>query len=61
MTRPSASASTIHSLIFRSCSVRLMYAGWIVPAKYYQQVGRDGFMQKPIGAGPYKLVSQQPG
>jgi peptide/nickel transport system substrate-binding protein len=38
-----------------------MYAGWIVPAKYYQQVGRDGFMQKPIGAGPYKLVSQQPG
>ena len=36
-------------------------AGWVVPAKYYQQVGRDGFMQKPIGAGPYKLVSQQPG
>ncbi len=36
-------------------------AGWVVPAKYYQQVGQDGFMQKPVGAGPYKLVSQQPG
>jgi peptide/nickel transport system substrate-binding protein len=36
-------------------------AGWIVPAKYYEKVGQDGYMQKPIGAGPYKLVSQQPG
>jgi len=36
-------------------------AGWIVPAKYYETVGQDGFLQKPIGAGPYKLVSQQPG
>jgi peptide/nickel transport system substrate-binding protein len=36
-------------------------AGWVVPAKYYQKVGRAGFLQKPIGAGPYKLVSQEPG
>src|SRR5579884_1321393 len=36
-------------------------AGWPVPAKYYEKVGQDGFMQKPIGAGPYRLVSQQPG
>ena len=36
-------------------------AGWIVPAKYYQQVGPDGFKQKPIGAGPYRLVHQEPG
>jgi peptide/nickel transport system substrate-binding protein len=36
-------------------------AGWIVPAKYYQQVGPDGFKQKPIGAGPYKLVRQEAG
>lgn len=35
--------------------------GWIVPAKYYQQVGADGFKQKPIGAGPYRLVRQEPG
>src|SRR5438093_12464664 len=32
-------------------------AGWVVPAKYYQQVGPDGFKRKPIGAGPYKLAS----
>ena len=36
-------------------------AGWVVPAKYYEKVGQAGFLQKPIGAGPYKLVSQQPG
>ena len=36
-------------------------AGWVVPAKYYQEVGQDGFVQKPVGAGPYKLVSQEPG
>jgi peptide/nickel transport system substrate-binding protein len=36
-------------------------AGWVVPAHYYEKVGQDGYMQKPIGAGPYKLVSMQPG
>jgi peptide/nickel transport system substrate-binding protein len=36
-------------------------AGWVVPAKYYQEVGQDGFTQKPIGAGPYKLVAQETG
>jgi peptide/nickel transport system substrate-binding protein len=36
-------------------------AGWAVPAKYYEKVGQDGFLQKPVGAGPYKLVSQEPG
>jgi peptide/nickel transport system substrate-binding protein len=36
-------------------------AGWVVPAKYYQQVGPDGFMRKPIGAGPYKLTSMETG
>ena len=36
-------------------------AGWIVPAKYYQEVGPDRFKQKPIGAGPYKVVRQEPG
>ncbi|HEX2171840.1 MAG TPA: ABC transporter substrate-binding protein, partial [Dehalococcoidia bacterium] len=33
-------------------------AGWVVPKAYYQQVGPDGFKQKPIGAGPYKFVRQ---
>ena len=36
-------------------------AGWVVPAKYYEKVGPSGFMQMPVGAGPYKLVSQEPG
>ena len=31
-------------------------AGWIVPKKYVQQVGEDGFKKAPIGAGPYKFV-----
>jgi peptide/nickel transport system substrate-binding protein len=35
--------------------------GWVVPANYYEKVGPEGFAQKPIGAGPYRLVSQEPG
>lgn len=46
-------------MIFGSSNV--CGAGWIVPAKYYQEVGPDGFKQKPIGAGPYKLVRQEAG
>ena len=36
-------------------------AGWIVPKKYVEQVGEDGFKRAPVGAGPYKFVSFQPG
>jgi peptide/nickel transport system substrate-binding protein len=36
-------------------------AGWVVPAKYYQQVGQAAYVQNPVGAGPYRLVGQQPG
>jgi peptide/nickel transport system substrate-binding protein len=36
-------------------------AGIIVPKKYLTQVGDDGFKKHPIGAGPYKFVSQRPG
>jgi peptide/nickel transport system substrate-binding protein len=36
-------------------------AAWIMPAKYYQDVGPDRFAQRPIGAGPYRLVRQEPG
>jgi len=36
-------------------------AGWVVPKAYYQKVGPDGFKQKPVGAGPYRFVSQQAG
>ncbi len=36
-------------------------AAWIVPKKYVEQVGEDGFKKAPIGAGPYKFVSTNPG
>jgi len=36
-------------------------AGWIVPRKYVEKVGDDGFKKAPIGAGPYKFVSFSPG
>ena len=36
-------------------------AGWIVPKKYVEKVGEDGFKKAPIGAGPYKFVSFNPG
>src|SRR5882724_7274859 len=36
-------------------------AGWIVPKKYVEKVGDEGFKKAPIGAGPYKLTSFNPG
>jgi peptide/nickel transport system substrate-binding protein len=36
-------------------------AGWVVPKKYIERVGDDGFRKAPIGAGPYKFVSFNPG
>ncbi len=36
-------------------------AAWIVPRKYVEKVGDDGFKKHPVGAGPYRLVSHQPG
>ena len=36
-------------------------AGWIVPRKYVEQVGDDGFKKRPVGLGPYKFVSNTPG
>ena len=36
-------------------------AGWIVPKKYVERVGDDGFKKAPIGAGPYRVVSFTPG
>jgi peptide/nickel transport system substrate-binding protein len=36
-------------------------AAWIVPKKYVEKVGEDGFKKAPIGAGPYKVVSFNPG
>src|SRR5262249_56134564 len=36
-------------------------AGWIVPKKYVEKVGDEGFKKSPVGAGPYKFVSFTPG
>jgi len=36
-------------------------AGWIVPRKYVEKVGDEGFKKAPVGAGPYKFVSFTPG
>ncbi|HMH50714.1 MAG TPA: ABC transporter substrate-binding protein [Candidatus Acidoferrum sp.] len=36
-------------------------AGWIVPKKYVEKVGDEGFLKAPVGAGPYKFVSFNPG
>ena len=36
-------------------------AGWIVPRRYVERVGDEGFKKAPIGAGPYKFVSFTPG
>ena len=36
-------------------------ADWIVPKKYVEKVGDEGFKKAPIGAGPYRFVSFTPG
>jgi peptide/nickel transport system substrate-binding protein len=36
-------------------------AAWIVPKKYVERVGNDGFARAPVGAGPYRFVSFNPG
>lgn len=30
---------------------------WIIPKAYYEKVGFEGFVAKPVGSGPYELVS----
>ena len=36
-------------------------AAWIVPKKYVEKVGDEGFKKQPVGAGPYRFVSFKPG
>jgi peptide/nickel transport system substrate-binding protein len=36
-------------------------SSWIVPKKYIEKVGDEGFRKQPIGLGPYKFVSNTPG
>src|SRR5262244_967389 len=36
-------------------------AAWIVPKKYIEKVGEEGFKRQPIGLGPYRFVRMKPG
>ena len=36
-------------------------AAWIVPKKYVEKVGDEGFKKAPVGAGPYRFVAYKPG
>jgi peptide/nickel transport system substrate-binding protein len=36
-------------------------SGWVMPKKYVDKVGDEGFKKAPVGAGPYKFVSFNPG
>src|SRR6266576_3451229 len=36
-------------------------AAWIVPKKYIEKVGEDGFRRQPVGLGPYRFARMTPG
>jgi peptide/nickel transport system substrate-binding protein len=36
-------------------------AAWVVPKKYIEKVGEDGFKRQPVGLGPYRFVRMTPG
>jgi peptide/nickel transport system substrate-binding protein len=36
-------------------------AAWVVPKKYLEKVGEDGFRRQPVGLGPYRFSRMTPG
>lgn len=42
-------------------ALQLIVHQQIVPKKYLEEVGTEGFIAHPIGTGPFKFVSAQPG
>lgn len=36
-------------------------AGWIVPKNYTEKIGTEKFKEQPVGLGPYRFLSHQPG
>ncbi len=42
-------------------AMQLMVHQQIVPMGYLEEVGTQGFIENPIGTGPFKFVSAQPG
>ncbi|MCL6647344.1 MAG: ABC transporter substrate-binding protein [Chloroflexi bacterium] len=46
-------------IMTRTLDVSIPNAGaylWVVPKAYFEQVGAEGFRQKPMGSGPYEVV-----
>jgi peptide/nickel transport system substrate-binding protein len=37
------------------------YGSHVLPKRYFEEVGEEGFLQRPIGTGPYKVVSFEAG
>ena len=54
LDRPSINLLPVFSTFFGSL-------GAVYPKTYFEEVGDDGFSQKPIGAGPYKFVKHEVG
>lgn len=44
-----------------SLSRAVFMEGTVMPKKYFETVGVDGFRKKPIGSGPWKFVRSVPG
>jgi peptide/nickel transport system substrate-binding protein len=36
-------------------------AAWVVPKKYIEKVGEEGFKRHPVGLGPYRFMRMTPG
>lgn len=36
-------------------------AGWVVPKNYTEKIGSEKFKEQPVGLGPYRFASYQPG
>src|SRR5262245_28459669 len=36
-------------------------AAWVVPKRYIEKVGEDGFRRAPVGLGPYRFSRMDPG
>src|SRR5262245_59404258 len=34
-------------------------SAYVMPRAYYEKVGHDGFIEKPVGSGPYRLIDYQ--
>ena len=37
---------------------KLAFAGWVIPRRYFESVGEEGFARRPIGSGPFKFKSR---